>query len=77
MDLTRRLRGKTIAAVLTNGHVLQIRTEDGAEINLVWLDDNGVPMMGKPTVAQHGVRLIARGLQDLIHYPSIATKGHA
>lgn len=77
MDLTARLRGKRIAAVLTNGHVLQIRTADGAEINIAWLDDNGAPIKGKPAAAQHGVRLIAAGIQDVIHYPNILKRGHA
>lgn len=77
MDLTLRLAGKTIAAVYTNGHLLQIRTDDGAEITIAWLDDNGVPLKGKPAVAQHGLRLNARGIRDLIHYPGITKEGHA
>ena len=70
MSIHMRLRGKVIADVLTNGHVLQIRTTDGAELNVAWVDDNGDPIKGKPTVAQHGVRLQARGVQDLIHLPN-------
>lgn len=77
MDITARLRGKKVAAVLTNGHILQIRTEDGAEIDIVWLNDNGEPIKGKPAVRQHGLRLIARGMNELVHYPSLKTKGHA
>lgn len=69
MDLTARLRGKRIAEVLTNGHVLKIVTDDNVEINVVWVDGNGEPMKGKPVVAQHGPRLVARGAQDLIHVP--------
>ncbi len=69
MDLTRRLRGKTVAAVMTNGHILQLRTSDGAEINICWVDDNGRPIKGQPLCVQHGVRLIAHGLKDLIHLP--------
>lgn len=70
MDITRALRGKTIAAVMTNGIVLQIRTSDGAELNIAWVDDNGQPLKGKPTAARHGYRLIARGIQDLIALPN-------
>lgn len=66
MDITRALRGKTIAAVMTNGIVLQIRTSDGAELNIAWVDDNGNPLKGKPTAARHGYRLQANGIQDLI-----------
>lgn len=77
MDITARLRGKRIAEVLTNGHLLQIRTEDGAELTIAWLDDNGAPIKGKPAVGQHGVRLIAKGVKDIIHYPEILKRGHA
>lgn len=77
MDITHRLRGKTVASVLTNGHVLQIRTTCGAEINVAWLDGEGRPIKGKPCASQSGVRLLARGLQDLMYFPNIRTKGTA
>lgn len=77
MDLTQRLRGKRISAVYTNGHILRIHAEDGSEIDVVWLDDNGVPIKGKPAVLQHGPRLVARGMQELVHYPGLRLKGHA
>lgn len=69
MDLTRRLRGKRVAHVATNGHVLSIRMEDGSEVNVAWVNDNGIPIKGKPVVESHGARLIARGMQDLIRIP--------
>jgi len=72
IDITSRIVGKRVAAVLSNGHVLQIRTECGAELSLVWLDDNGVPLKGRPVIAESGVRLQARGIRDLIHMPGIA-----
>ncbi len=72
MDLTRRLRGKTVAAILTNGHVLMIQTTDGAEVHIAWADDNGRALKGQPVCVQHGVRLATRGLHDLIHHPSTA-----
>ena len=68
-DLTARLRGKRVAHVTTNGHLLRITTDDGAEIDVAWVDGNGVAIKGKPSVHQHGLRLNARGLQDLIHLP--------
>lgn len=77
MDITSRLRGKTVAEVTTNGHLLVIRTTDGAELTLAWLDGEGVPIKGKPAVAQSGVRLFARGLQDLMYFPTVRTKGQA
>lgn len=72
MDLTRRLRGKTIESVMTNGHILQIRTGDGGEIDIAWADDNGRAIKGQPLCVKHGVRLVTRGLHDLIHHPSTA-----
>jgi hypothetical protein len=74
MDLTRQLKGKKIAAVFSNGHVLQFRMEDGAEFNVVWLNDNGEPLKGKPVVAQHGFRLKAAGMKDIIHVRQAGVK---
>lgn len=68
-QLTQRLLGKRVAAVLSNGHTLQVRTDCGAEIDIVWVDDNGTPIKGKPVLAGSGVRLQARGIRDLIHFP--------
>lgn len=73
MDLTRRLRGKVIESLLTNGHLLQLRTSDGAEMHIAWADDEGRALKGQPLCVHHGVRLIAAGLHDLINLPS-ATK---
>jgi len=76
-DITVRLRGKQIGDVLCNGHILQIRTADGAEINIAWLDDNGRPIKGKPAVVSHGLRLVAPGVQNLQHYPALLKRGQA
>lgn len=60
MDLTRQLRGKEVAAVLHNGHILQIRCADGAEINVAWLGEDGKPMKGRPVITTKGWRMRAR-----------------
>lgn len=70
--LTLRCAGKTVAAVMTNGHLLQLRMTDGSELSIAWADDTGQPLKGKPVLVQAGVRLQARGLQDLIHLPGAA-----
>lgn len=75
MDITARLRGKRIAAVMTNGNTLRITADDGTEIDVVWADDNGRPLKGKPVIVNHGLRLVARGLQDLIHLPPQRANG--
>lgn len=77
MDLTLRLRGKVVRDVQTNGHALRISTDDGAELEVVWLDDNGRPIKGRPAIIRHGVRLAATGVHDIVHYPTLLTKGCA
>lgn len=74
-QLTTRLLGKRVAAVLTNGHVLSIRAHDGTELEIVWLDDNGVPVRGKPALHKAGVRISGRGLLDIINSPNLTRHG--
>lgn len=69
-DLTRRIAGRRVAAVLTNGHVLQLRMHDGSEIDIAWVDGEGRPIRGKPVMLGTGVRLVAAGTSDLIHLPA-------
>lgn len=74
-QLTTRLLGKRVAAVLTNGHILSIRTHDGTELEIAWLDDNGVPVRGRPALFKAGVRLNSRGLLDIINSPNLTRHG--
>lgn len=67
MDLTRRMRGKQIAVIMTNGHVLSMRLEDGSEVNITWVDDNGRAIKGKPHIETVGLRLRAEGMREIIH----------
>lgn len=76
MDITRLLRGKTIAYIATNGHVLSIRCSDNSEINVAWVDDNGLPIMGKPVAQSRGGRLRADGIRDLIRVPELPANLH-
>ena len=69
MDLTARLRGKRVAAALCNGVTLNLRMENGDDICIEWVDDNGVPIKGRPVIHSYGGRLVARGMQDLIQTP--------
>lgn len=68
MDLTQRLRGHQVVAVMTNGHILSIRTESGAEINVAWVDDNGVAIKGRPVVQSRGVRMKVEGFRDIVSH---------
>jgi hypothetical protein len=68
-ELTQRIAGKRVAAVLTNGHILQLRMHDGSEIDIAWVDGDGRPLRGKPVLLSTGVRLVAAGIRDLFHLP--------
>ena len=67
-DLTRQLQGKLVEAVYSNGCTLQIRTRDGAEINVQWVNENGDPIRGRPVVTRKGWRLKA-AMRDLLYLP--------
>lgn len=71
MDIHKRLAGKRIAEVLHNGTVLNIRTHDGDEVLIAWVDDNGRPLKGRPVVAQSGARIRVAGLKELANLPTM------
>lgn len=74
--LTTRLLGKRLAAVLTNGHLLQICTHEGDELEIAWLDDNGVPLKGRPALVKAGTRLhAAHAVRDVINGPQLTRHG--
>jgi hypothetical protein len=74
MDLTNRMRGKQIAAVMTNGRTLLIRLEDGSEIKIAWVNDNGEPLQGRPFIESTGVRLKCEGMREIIHANSVGLR---
>ena len=74
MDISARLRGKKLADIICNGHLLKICTDDGAEITLGWLDDNGKLIKGKPAIVTTGVRIHAPGIAQL-QRPALLMKG--
>jgi len=65
-EIGRRIVGKVVAEVSTNGEVLRITSNDGSEIGIVWVDDNGNVLKGKPLIVKHGIRLRAEGMRDII-----------
>jgi hypothetical protein len=75
MSLTMRLQGKRVAQVMSNGHILSIRCDDGSEFNVAWVDDNGQAIKGRPVVQSRGGRLQAAGLRDLVLHPAALLKG--
>lgn len=66
MDITARLRGKKIAAITTNGSKMRITCHDGSEMDVMWVDDNGRILKGKPMIGNYGVRLAAEGIKDIM-----------
>lgn len=71
MDLTRQLKGKEVAYVATQGDVLLIFTNDGDEIAIAWVDEQGVSMKGRPIIRRRGKRLFANP-KDLVLVPQAA-----
>lgn len=59
-DIHRALKGARIEYCATNGHLLVIRCEDGKEVRVAWVDDNGQPMSGTPVLQFLGSNIIAK-----------------
>ena len=55
------MTGKVIADVWKSDRCLIIRTTDGCEIKVAWVDDEGRPVSGRPAISSFGknVRLYA------------------
>jgi hypothetical protein len=72
MELSNALRGREVAAVICNGHIVVIKCHDGREIRVAWLDENGETVKGTPVLEGHGFRLRAEGIRELIELPHSA-----
>jgi len=66
VNITLRLGGKKVREALTNGHTFVLVMDDGSEAVVVWVDDNGLPIKGKPLLLSTGARMRARGLNELL-----------
>lgn len=77
MNINNRLAGKRVAQVLANGTVLNIRTHEGDEVMIAWVDENGKPLKGRPVVVQSGARIVAAQLKDLANLPAIHRSARA
>lgn len=74
MSITLRLAGKKLREALTNGIELVLVMDDGSEAHVMWVDDNGAPIKGKPILWNTGVRMKARGVQELINAASVGLR---
>jgi hypothetical protein len=68
--LTRRLRGRRVAACHANGTVLALVLEDGSQVHVAWVDENGRRVAGRPVLQLSGGYLNARSLHELIKVPA-------
>ncbi len=59
-QLSLLLAGKTIGDVWTDGRVLNIRTLDGYEVDIAWVDEDGKPANGRPAFSFAGKRVRAK-----------------
>ena len=74
MSITLRLGGKKLREAVTNGTSLVLVMDDGSEAVIVWVNDNGETIKGKPLLFSTGVRMRARGLNELISASSVGLR---
>jgi hypothetical protein len=58
-SLHHQLAGQEIDYVATNGDILVLRTKNGKELRVAWVDDNGVAIKGKPALMFCGLHVKA------------------
>ena len=49
--------------------------DDGSEVSVVWVDDNGGVIKGKPLLFGTGMRMRAAGLGELLSAASLGVAG--
>lgn len=74
MSITLRLAGKRLREALTNGIELVLVMNDGSEAHIMWVDDNGTPIKGRPLLWNTGVRMKAHGMQELINASTVGLR---
>jgi len=58
--LSQLLAGHVVKEVLKNNEVLIIKVENGDEIRVAWVDENGKPVKGTPAIAFYGRNIVPR-----------------
>ena len=59
-DISMRMAGKTIELIMKSNERLLIRCEDGTEMQIAWVDDNGKPVKGHPVIKWFGRHVRAK-----------------
>ena len=60
---------------LTPKSKLRITCADGAEMDVMWVDENARPLRGRPMIGNFGVRLAAGGIKDILQ-PDLIRNAH-
>lgn len=60
MEIHRALAGRQVEYVATNGSILVIRCQDGRELQVAWVDDNGHAIKGRPVLRFCGTHVHAK-----------------
>jgi hypothetical protein len=58
-SLHHQLHGQEIDYVATNGEVLVLRTKNGKELRVAWVNENGEAIKGKPVLMFCGLNVKA------------------
>lgn len=66
-NLTALLHGKTVDTVTANGKAMRITMTDGTEVDLVWMNEEGRGLEGRPHILAHGRRIRAVGVNELFN----------
>lgn len=74
-ELGRRVIGKVLAEISTNGEVLRITCSDGTDVGVVWVDDGGNILKGKPLLVQHGIRLKVKDPHAIVTAHAVGLPG--
>ena len=56
-SIHHQISGRRVHYVATNGNILLIKMEDGRELQVAWVDDNGNPIKGKPAIRACGLNV--------------------
>jgi hypothetical protein len=59
-DLSMRLAGRQIEAIMKTQNTLVIRCEDGTECHVAWMNEAGDPTEGEPAVVWFGRNVLAK-----------------
>jgi len=59
-SIHRLVVGRKVEHVITNGHILVIKLDNGMELQVGWANDNGELIKGKPVIKSCGLNVRAK-----------------